>query len=281
MPSHLYSFSFAPGHHWSRRYAPQAGDPHLPRGDCARDFGITPHLRLGTEVTDGAASTPRPARWTLSTDGGERHEFDVLVTACGQLTRPAIPPLPGHRRLRRAGVPLGRVGPRRSTSRASAWPWSAPARARSSSSPRSPRSPARRRSTSARRRGSCRSPTAPTPSGSGACSAASPLRVAASRLGLFAFFEIGHLRLHRPRRGARRRFASSPTASADRQLGDDPELLAKATPDYEIGCKRVLFTSDWYPTLRRDDVELVTGGVERVTRGRRSSAPTGSSARPT
>ena len=49
-----------------------------------------------------------------------------------------------------------------------------------------------------------------------------------------------------------------------RRLGDDPELLAKATPDYEIGCKRVLFTSDWYPTLRRDEVELVTAGIERV-----------------
>ena len=43
------------------------------------------------------------------------------------------------------------------------------------------------------------------------------------------------------------------TALADRErrkeLGDDPELLAKATPDYPIGCKRVLITSDWYPTL--------------------------------
>ena len=61
------------------------------------------------------------------------------------------------------------------------------------------------------------------------------------------------------------------TALADRErrneLGDDPELLAKATPDYEIGCKRVLFTSDWYPTLQRDDVELVAGGASRITAG--------------
>ena len=45
----------------------------------------------------------------------------------------------------------------------------------------------------------------------------------------------------------------------------DPELIAKATPDYEIGCKRILFTSDWYPTLTRANVELVGGTVERVT----------------
>ena len=50
---------------------------------------------------------------------------------------------------------------------------------------------------------------------------------------------------------------------APRALGHDPELLAKATPNYELGCKRVLFTSDWYPTLLRDDVELETGAIER------------------
>ena len=64
-------------------------------------------------------------------------------------------------------------------------------------------------------------------------------------------------------------------------LGHDPELLAKATPDYEIGCKRVLFTSDWYPTLLRDDVELCQRAASSGSRRRASSAPTGSSARPT
>ncbi len=51
----------------------------------------------------------------------------------------------------------------------------------------------------------------------------------------------------------------------EKALGDDPELLAKATPDYEIGCKRVLLTDDWYPMLRRPDVELVDSAVTRVT----------------
>ena len=72
---------------------------------------------------------------------------------------------------------------------------------------------------------------------------------------------------------------------ADRErrqkLGHDPELLAKATPDYEIGCKRVLFTSDWYPTLLRDDVELVTGGVAAGDPRRRRRRRRGRAARPT
>ena len=44
----------------------------------------------------------------------------------------------------------------------------------------------------------------------------------------------------------------------------DPALLAKATPDYTVGCKRILPSNDWYPALARDNVELVTDGVAEV-----------------
>ena len=45
----------------------------------------------------------------------------------------------------------------------------------------------------------------------------------------------------------------------------DPELRAKVTPDFEIGCKRILISNDWYPALDRDDVDLVTDTIEKVT----------------
>jgi cation diffusion facilitator CzcD-associated flavoprotein CzcO len=45
----------------------------------------------------------------------------------------------------------------------------------------------------------------------------------------------------------------------------DPELRKKLTPDYRMGCKRVLLASDYFPTFERDNVHLVTGGVERFT----------------
>src|SRR5690242_16551098 len=48
VPSHLYSFSFAPGHHWSRRYATQREILSYLE-DCVDRFGLRPHLRLGTE----------------------------------------------------------------------------------------------------------------------------------------------------------------------------------------------------------------------------------------
>jgi cation diffusion facilitator CzcD-associated flavoprotein CzcO len=49
---------------------------------------------------------------------------------------------------------------------------------------------------------------------------------------------------------------------------DDPELLEKVTPDYTIGCKRILPSNAWYRALTRPNVELVTEGVERL-RGNR------------
>ena len=94
VPSHLYSFSFAPGHRWSRRYAPAGRDPRLPRGvlDRLRDRPAPAPRRRGRRAP---ASTPPRAAGRCGTEDGERREFDLLVTACGQLTRPAIPPLAG------------------------------------------------------------------------------------------------------------------------------------------------------------------------------------------
>ena len=48
---------------------------------------------------------------------------------------------------------------------------------------------------------------------------------------------------------------------------DDPELLEKVTPDYTIGCKRILPSNKWYPALGQPNVELITGGVEEVREG--------------
>jgi cation diffusion facilitator CzcD-associated flavoprotein CzcO len=53
----------------------------------------------------------------------------------------------------------------------------------------------------------------------------------------------------------------------ERQV-DDPQLLAKVTPDYTIGCKRILPSNRWYPALTRPNVALVTEGIEEV-RGNR------------
>ena len=68
VPSHLYSFSFAPGHHWSRRYAPAGGDPRATSRTCTRDYGLEPHLRLGHRGQSRDVRRRASGRWTLETD---------------------------------------------------------------------------------------------------------------------------------------------------------------------------------------------------------------------
>src|SRR5205085_3436262 len=44
----------------------------------------------------------------------------------------------------------------------------------------------------------------------------------------------------------------------------DPELRAKVTPDYVIGCKRILPSNEWYPAVTQPNVEVVPGAVTEV-----------------
>jgi cation diffusion facilitator CzcD-associated flavoprotein CzcO len=50
-----------------------------------------------------------------------------------------------------------------------------------------------------------------------------------------------------------------------RQAIDDPELADRLTPDYRIGCKRILLANDWYPALAKPHVDVISEGIERVT----------------
>jgi cation diffusion facilitator CzcD-associated flavoprotein CzcO len=93
VPSHLYSFTFAPEHRWSRRFAPQPDILRYLRR-VADECGLHGHLRLRTEVTEARYDDERRV-WRLVTTTGDIVEADVLVPACGQLTRPARPDLPG------------------------------------------------------------------------------------------------------------------------------------------------------------------------------------------
>ncbi|MDQ2812591.1 MAG: NAD(P)/FAD-dependent oxidoreductase [Actinomycetota bacterium] len=45
----------------------------------------------------------------------------------------------------------------------------------------------------------------------------------------------------------------------------DPELRASVTPDYTIGCKRILLSSDYYPALQRPNVDLITSDITGIT----------------
>lgn len=93
VPAHLYSFSFAPKADWSRRFPPQS-EIRAYLQDCAHRFGVLEQVRFRSEVTS-AAFDEQTGRWTLALDDGSTYESDVLVSAVGQLSVPSTPPLPG------------------------------------------------------------------------------------------------------------------------------------------------------------------------------------------
>ncbi len=93
VPSSLYSWSFAPNPAWARRYP---GQPdildYLQR--TAAETGVLDHVRTGTGVT-AAAYDEASGTWRVTTTTGETFEAEILVSAVGQLSNPVVPQVPG------------------------------------------------------------------------------------------------------------------------------------------------------------------------------------------
>lgn len=89
--SHLYSYSFDLNADWSRLWSAQ---PEILDyfETCARRHELGPHLVLGTEIVS-AVWDAAARNWELTTATGERHRFDVVVSAVGMFTRPVMPDL--------------------------------------------------------------------------------------------------------------------------------------------------------------------------------------------
>lgn len=260
VPSHLYEFSFAPNPAWSRRYAP-GHEIQAYVEDVARREGVLDSVRLRTEVTRASFDEER-ALWVLETSAGS-HEADVLVTACGQLTVPRIPPIPGiedfegpafHTARWRHDVDLtGRrvalIGTGCSTIQVA--PAIQPSVARLDIYQRSP---------------GWTIPKMDHPYGPRARRLFKrfPSLQRLDRMLTFAFMEMGAAAM------TTQRWLIAPFRAVGRmqirRAISDPVLRDKVTPRDEIGCKRIMLTDEWYPTLTRANVDLVTERIERITR---------------
>lgn len=93
VPSHLYSFSFAANPDWTRVFASQA-EIYTYLRQCARQYGLTPHIQFGAEVQH-AEYNEATALWHVSLIDGSQLQASLLITATGQLSRPALPKLAG------------------------------------------------------------------------------------------------------------------------------------------------------------------------------------------
>ncbi|NUP10579.1 MAG: NAD(P)/FAD-dependent oxidoreductase [Polyangiaceae bacterium] len=96
--SHLYSYSFEPKPDWSRVYAEQ---PEILAylEHCADKYGVTPHVRLGTEIVEARYDELRCV-WNLRAADGQTWKVDAVVVATGQLHKPAYPTIAGLDRFR-------------------------------------------------------------------------------------------------------------------------------------------------------------------------------------
>ena len=259
VPSHLYEFSFAPNPRWSRRYAPQA-EIQAYVEDVARSHGVLDRIRTGTEVLHARWEGER-GKWLLETSAGP-HEADVLLTACGQLSVPSVAPLPGLDSF---------AGPSFHTAR---WPEEVEVAGK--------RVAVIGTGCSAIQVGPAiqpevaqldiyqRSPGWTFPRMDFAYSARAkrlferfPAVQRLDRMSILAFHELGAAAMTR-QTWLRGTFRSIGRRQINKAI-EDPELRRKVTPGDEIGCKRVMATDDWYPTLTKPNVELITAPIAEVT----------------
>jgi len=258
VPSHLYEFSFAPNPRWSRRYAPQA-EIQAYLEDVARDHGVLDRIRTGTEVQSARWDEER-GKWLLETSAGP-HEADVLITACGQLSVPSVPPLAGLERFEGPafhtakwrhdvdldGKRVAVIGT--GCSAIQTVPAIQPIVDRVDVYQRSP--------------------GWTIPKMDFAYSARAqrlferfPAIQRTERAVILAFMDLGAAAM------TSRRWLLKPFRSAARRqitkAITDPELVRKVTPTDEVGCKRIMLTDEWYPTLTKPNVELVTDRIAEI-----------------
>lgn len=93
VPSHLYSFSWEQDRGWANRYG-KAEEIYRYLRHCADKYDVRRSIRFNTEIA-GADFDETRGVWTLRTTSGEIHEAQVVVSAVGQLNRPAYPKLKG------------------------------------------------------------------------------------------------------------------------------------------------------------------------------------------
>jgi cation diffusion facilitator CzcD-associated flavoprotein CzcO len=259
VPSQLYSFSFAPNPHWSRSFSPQPEiQAYLQR--VAETSGVLDRFRFGCALED-AAWDDDAQLWHVRTTTGSL-TADVLVSAAGALSDAKLPDIDGidsfagevfhssqwrhdhdltGRRVAVVGtgasavqlVPeiAGRVA------HLDVYQRTAPHVI-----------PRRDRAYTALEK---------------AAFAKVPGVQKAYRTAIYWAREsfvpafVWDSRIAAPARKA---------AQLNIERGiSDPALREKVTPHFELGCKRVLISNDWYPALARDDVDLVTDRIEKIT----------------
>ena len=261
VPSHLYSFSFAPNPDWSRAYSPQPEIWSYMQTVVER-FGVGGHFRYRQDVVE-ARLDQTDERWHVRTATGSL-TARILIWATGSLSEPRVPDLPG------LGDFTGRVF------HSAAWDHGADLRGERVAVVGTGASAIQFvpqiQPTVAKLYLHQRTPPWVIPRNDRDIGRVRrwlfrhlPITQKAARLRIYLRLEylMGPVVLGTSvrKRELLRRFARGHLFG---QI-TDPALREALTPDYEIGCKRVLISDDYYPSLTRPNVELVTAAVGGFT----------------
>jgi cation diffusion facilitator CzcD-associated flavoprotein CzcO len=257
VPCNLYSFSFRPWR-WSRRFPPQPEILGYLKALC-EERGIGPHLRLHSGV-QAAGFDNQQGAWNVTLDDGSVIQATAVVSAVGQLGRPALPEIEGRddfagpswhsarwdHAVDLTGKRVAVVG-----TGASAIQF-VPELAKTAA-----------HVDIYQRSAPYILPKNDRPYGTAQQDLFDqfPAVRKADRLRIFLYGELltsGFV--------VSPKLLAAPMAMWRQQLRviKDPQLRDKCTPDYVMGCKRVLFSNDWYPTLTRSNVELVTDPIGHI-----------------
>ena len=261
VPSHLYSYSFALNPDWSRAFSPQ-GEIYDYIRRVTHDAGVREKIRFGVEVTEARFDETR-GRWTVRSTAGE---FDarVVVLGVGALCEPRNPEIEGIDEF---------AGPVFHTAR---WDHSVPLAGRR---------------------------VAVIGTGASAIQVVPSIAPTVEHLDVYQRtapwvlpridrrYPAAETALYRRVPGLQRAVRALQYASRELQVVGltrnraalapikaigrahlalsvrDAGLRAKLTPNFEIGCKRILLSNSWYRALARPNVDVVTTPISRVTEG--------------
>jgi cation diffusion facilitator CzcD-associated flavoprotein CzcO len=260
VPSHMYSYSFELNPDWTRMFAPQEEIWAYMRR-CADKYGITAHIHYGRAV-ERMEWDDATGRWHIATTTGEVYKARAIVSGIGALHVPSIPEIPGADRF--AGAAF----------HSAQWDQSCDLSGKRVAVIGTGASSIQFVPQIANRAGQVYvfqrtppwihpRPDFEIPPAVRAMFRTAPPTMRAFRNGIYCVLEtraVGfavHPKLMAPLQRIAERHIK-------RQIAD-PVLRAKVTPDYMVGCKRLLLSSDYYPALARPNVDLVTGHIAGIT----------------
>ena len=261
MPSHLYRYSFEPNPDWSARLFARPGDPRLSEVGGAQDTTSNASIKFENEVTRAEFVK---GQWHIETSQGPQGAFDAVLTAVGVLHHPVYPDIAGLDEFEGASFHTSRwdhsvtlegkrVGIIGTGSTATQIVGGIIERGREAHPV-----PAHRRS------GSCRCRIPQTPTSRRRVSRRPRLdggRVRALAVEFNSKFAAAVVGANPAHYEVMRKTLRGQLA---RQRCATRQLRAKLTPNYKVGCKRLIMSDRFYGAIQQPNAELVTDGIERI-----------------